>query len=1375
MVISGLKVGKVWLMTLCLLAFLRAYSQEVIFRHFSSDEGFTGAAFKTIAQDSLGFIWISSGSGLSRFDGYNFSPYQSSNSQNNSGFHPSKLNKIFLNVDPSGQLWAVVDDQIARYDRNADDFIFYKAVPGNAIIETILFQDTTTIWIGAAVQGLTQFEISDESKISYINRLEGDKFVANNTVQALADYGNSLLLGTANGLWLFEKKNKTFSRPLCRSSDCFIKGDINKIFIHPEHIWLWADQQLIKLTKQFLPEQRLMLNRIQHQFDFEKKFIDARVMEIAEDKKGNFWIASQGLGLTYYDPQKDLLRNYRNDVRNDNSLPSDLLHHVMLDRDENVWATTVNKGIVQIKKQSLAFYNHLKGISSTGVGVFTNDGHDQIFVGTNGSGLWKSKYDAGDIASTKFHRVELSPIVRGFENIVELATGKDNIWIGTMQAGAAGLSFIKNGSAITRTQLLQHEELNKNTVSDNFITSLWEAPDERLWVGTFNGGFNIINPKEHGQPGSVIAYRNDPNNSNSLVNNGVTKFLPEDDGTMIIATFGGIDRVRNIDDSRAEIQFEHLLPDVYCKTIHRTADGTLYITSRAGVYRGMKSNGKYTFTKLPALGDRNFTYLEEDKLGKLWIMSFDGLFYYDPEKDFALSFKKDDGLPSSRSVSAGSSAQTQDGKMVFGNGEGLTIFDPMTLQINKTKPKPVLTSIKINNNLISPGSAVTELNLSESINTVKKITLNHTHQILSLEFSAMDFTAPEKNNYEYQLEGFDEKWIPTHWKNRTATYTNLKPGIYQFKVRASNRDGIWNDNITVLNIAVRPPPWKSWWAYTLYITCALVVLFAARRNIIQRERLASELKLEHLELKKTQEVDRLRSTFFTNISHEFRTPLTLIQGPAQNMIDKLKKEKQLKFTEALAQLNLILLNSERLLRLVNQVLELSKLESGGLKKEASEEEIFAFLKMVISHFTLLSVQRRITMTQRFPNQVLTARFDKDKLEKIVSNLIFNALKFTPENGSIVVTVRIHPGAQTSCHNLLLDVADNGMGIPEDQLGRIFDRFFQVREGDTQHAGAGIGLALSKELAEFLGGTLTVTSKKSEGSTFSLSLPIEVVHMGETTSVTSPESLSSSYETNPEEYVKEDDTANKPILLIVEDHVDLRKFILLCLGDDYEYLEAGNGKEGLAMAIEQLPSLILSDVMMPEMDGIEMCNKIKVDHRTNHIPLILLTAKASNESKLFGLDKGADDYIVKPFNKDELVLKIRNQILAIQRIQEKIRLELLSVSSVIKAVSADEKFIARVKGIIETRISDERLGVESLADEVGLSRVQLYRKINALTGMTVNDFIRKLRIQKGAQLLTQRWGTVSEIAYEVGFSNPSYFSKCFKDQFGVIPSSYNSQK
>ena len=393
--------------------------------------------------------------------------------------------------------------------------------------------------------------------------------------------------------------------------------------------------------------------------------------------------------------------------------------------------------------------------------------------------------------------------------------------------------------------------------------------------------------------------------------------------------------------------------------------------------------------------------------------------------------------------------------------------------------------------------------------------------------------------------------------------------------------------------------------------------------------------------------------------------------------------------------------------------------------------------MVIGHFTLLSVQKRISLNHYFPNQFVIARFDKDKLEKIVSNLIFNALKFTPENGSVIISCRIHSDIKTGPNRLLIDVKDSGVGIPQDQIERIFERFFQVKEGDNQNAGAGIGLALSKELAEFIGGSLSVVSSPAVGSTFTLTLPIDIVNAQENVNVNSSIPLVLALHEEPHENnMKAKGPEAKPLLLIVEDHLDLRKFICLCFGDEYEYLEAGNGKEGLQLAIEQLPSLILSDVMMPEMDGVEMCNKIKQDHRTNHIPVILLTAKASEESKVHGLARGADDYLIKPFHKDELVIKIRNQILAQKRIQEKIRLELLSGSTVINAVSSDEKFIARVKEIIESRMSDEKLGVEPLAEEIGLSRVQLYRKVIALTGISVNDFIRKLRLQKGAQLLSQ---------------------------------------
>ncbi len=696
----------------------------------------------------------------------------------------------------------------------------------------------------------------------------------------------------------------------------------------------------------------------------------------------------------------------------------------------------------------------------------------------------------------------------------------------------------------------------------------------------------------------------------------------------------------------------------------------------------------------------------------------------------------------------------------------------MSLRINTSKPKSVITQLKVNNKIIGSthrNGLASDFVIPHAIHTLDELTLDHNQNILTLEFASMDFTAPEKTLYSYKLQGFENDWVQTDWKNRTATYTNLRSGQYTFKVKASNRDGIWNEYETTLRIQVLPPPWKTRWAYTFYGIALAGLLFAARRNIVQRERLASKLKLEHVELEKVQEIDKVKTNFFANISHEFRTPLTLIQGPVQNLLERYKKDK-----EAETQLNLIQQNSDRLLRLVNQILELARLESGSLKKEFSEGDLVSFLRVVVSSFSSLAVQKGISLVQQFPDQVIQARFDKDKLEKIVTNLISNALKFTPENGAIIINTRLAEITLNGIQNLSLRVTDTGKGVPIGQMDKIFERFYQVSEDGNPNSGTGIGLALSKELSEFLGGSLKVESKIGEGSRFTLTLPVEVIEITSRQTAPTRETILAEEADESPLAIARAVHQEKPILLIVEDHTDLRKFIISCLGNDYQFLEAANGKDGLRQAIEQVPALVLSDVMMPEMDGIEMCDKIKRDHRTCHIPVIMLTAKATDESKLTGLGTGADDYLIKPFNKDELILKIRNQILARTRMQEKIRLEFLSAVTTVKAISIDEKFLDRVKKIIEARISDVQLGVVTLAEEVGLSRAQLYRKVIALTGISVNEFIRKLRLQKGAQLLEQNSGTVSQVAYEVGFTNPSYFSKCFKEHFGVLPSEYTGK-
>jgi len=1342
----------------------KGYAQPARFKHYSTDEGFTGAAFKTMAQDSLGFLWISSGSGLYKFDGYNFVNYNPDPADSLS--LPSELVRRIW-IDPFGKLWAAFPRRISYYDRDLDGFISFK-VPLETLPESMWFENQETVWLGTQKKGLIRFQITTGKVSTYMNETEDALFREKaNTIREIKDDGKFLLLGTAAGLWKFDKEKKNFIRPPCASADSTLLygGVVSRIFQHDTHCWLWIDQQLVRVDRNFSRTQSLDFRRLHEKFDTTKSQEDARVREIAEDAAGIFWIASQGLGLIRFNPADDQMVNYRNEIGNENSLPSDVLNHVIVDRYGNVWVTTVNKGIVQLKKQSLYFYNYLLGISTSKIVTIKSAGMNHILVGSQGSGLWMGSMQGKEMDALTFSKSRLLESKKGFENLVSIYRGKDYFWIGSLASGTLGLSIHPQTGLPDPEgmKVLYPDADNPNTLNSNFNSPYWEDGEGNLWVGTFEKGLNkVALSVPYGEPGSVVQYVHHDGDPKSLIDDGLRDIAPADSHSIWFTTERGLDLFK-------DGSFDHVLKGVSCTRIFKTSDNTLFIGSKNGLYEAVKTRDGYTFKKDSLIHDAFVISIQEDKLGRLWILSYEGLIFYDRKEKISLVFKKDDGLPSSRAISAGGSAQTAEGMMVFSNAEGLTLFDPLSLRINTSKPKPLLTQLKINNRIVQSSrhnSSAEDFTVAHNINTLDQLTLDHTQNILTLEFSAMDFTAPERNQYQYKLDGFDEEWIQTDWKNRTATYTNLRSGSYTFKVRASNRDGIWNDNITELKIRVLPPPWKTWWAYSLYGLTLAGILFFARRNLIQRERLASKLKMEHLELEKVQEIDKAKTNFFANISHEFRTPLTLIQGPVQNLLEKFKRDKETQY-----QLNLVQQNSDRLLRLVNQILELARLESGSLKNEYSEGDLIRFLKNVVDTFSALAVQKRISLIRQLPSKTVRAVFDRDKLEKIVSNLISNAIKFTPEHGAIIVNVTVMAESDGRS-TLLFRITDTGKGIPAEQRDKIFERFYQVSEDGSPNAGTGIGLALSKELAEFLGGSLTLESTVGEGSKFMLKLPLTVLEIQEQPVEEVPNA--EIWEAPPSENGHAMEGTEKPLLLIVEDHAELRKFIITCLGNDYQFIEAANGKEGLHLAIEQVPALILSDVMMPMMDGIEMCNKIKNDHRTSHIPLILLTAKAGDDSKLTGLGIGADDYLIKPFHKEELILKIRNQVAARVRLQEKIRLELLSTSTPVQAISADEKFLERIKSIVERRLSDEQLSVEALAEEIGLSRVQLYRKIMALTGISVNEFIRKLRLQKAAQLLQQQWGPVSQVAYEVGFSNLSYFSKCFKEQFGTLPSEYQSK-
>ena len=694
------------------------------------------------------------------------------------------------------------------------------------------------------------------------------------------------------------------------------------------------------------------------------------------------------------------------------------------------------------------------------------------------------------------------------------------------------------------------------------------------------------------------------------------------------------------------------------------------------------------------------------------------------------------------------------------------MFDPNTFQKSDKKVNPIFTSLQINNTVLNGQTIPGDPNFSvgSDVSVLKNLVLDYQHKNFSVEFSAMEMTAPEKIVYQHKLDGFDKDWITTTWKNRTASYTNLTEGNYTFRVRACNRHGVWSSQEKTLLIHVLPPPWRAWWAYSLYVLSLIGAIVLWRNYEVKRVKLKH--RAEHL-----AEVDQLKSRFFANISHEFRTPITLVLGPLKDHYKQLSNPEQKNIIGS------VIRNGQRLQRLINQLLDLSKVEAGKMKLHTSHVDLVELLREIVASYESLAKEKNIRYFFYPEVKQLMMYVDGEKMEKILHNLLSNAFKFTQEGEEIIMNLRA--GEKSA----LISVSDSGIGIADNQLDKIFDRFYQVDSSQTRgYEGSGLGLSLVKDLVELHHGRISVDSKEGKGTTFTVSLPIgkehlqkeEIVESGvfERTEVLPQDFISTNGAGMEKEATKENETAlEHSVVLIVEDNADMRQYIRKTLSSHYQIIEAENGREGVSKAEEAMPDLIISDIMMPEMDGYKLCSMIKGKELTSHIPVILLTAKADRESKLSGLEIGADDYLSKPFEADELKLIVRNRIEEKRKMREHFSKEITLEPRQITITSLDEKFITKVLTMIENHMDDEEFSIEDFSQEAGCGRMQFYRKIKALTDQTPSQFVRSIRLKRAAQLLLAKSDNVSQIAYSVGFSSHSYFNKCFKEQFGVTPGQY----
>jgi signal transduction histidine kinase/DNA-binding response OmpR family regulator len=856
---------------------------------------------------------------------------------------------------------------------------------------------------------------------------------------------------------------------------------------------------------------------------------------------------------------------------------------------------------------------------------------------------------------------------------------------------------------------------------------------------------------------------------NSVKSNYVAAIAEDKNGNLWFGTALGLDMLER--ESGRFIHYQNdkkvkgSISDGYIFDIKQDARGRIWVATRNGL--NIFDEKTKTFA---ALFDKNglphstILAILEDNQGTIWLSTSNGLSSVMTIEDkdgtrFQIrNYDEADGLQG-KQFNENAAYKTKKGELIFGGADGFNIFNPEKLGVNKNPPRVVLSNFQLYNKTVVPGQEIDgEVLLPLSIAETEEITLPPGQNVFSIEFAGLNFFNPEKNQYRYMLEGFHKQWLSADSKSRNVTFTNLNPGEYTFRVKASNNDGFWNNDGAVLKIKILPPFWKTRTAFVLYCAFVISALLVVRKLIQKRERMKFDREQERKEAIRMHELDMMKIKFFTNVSHEFRTPLTLILTPLERMLRHAKEPEQLQ------QYQLIQRNAKRLLNLVNQLLDFRKLEVQELKLNSSEGDIIKFVEETVFSFSDLSEKRDIKLSFESSVESFETLFDQDKLEKILFNLLSNAFKFTPEHGAVSVMTTLTNTPEGK--ELVLTVRDTGIGIENDKLDKIFDRFFQNDLPKSMvNQGSGIGLSLTREFVKIHNGTIAVESQVGVGSCFTVTLPLADVghhHEEEHGSMVAKPSAET-----------EGELTKKPLLLLVEDNEDFRFYLKDNLKLDYRIIEAPNGNEGWRMTIEFLPDLIVSDIMMPEMNGIELCKKIKSDQRVSHTPVILLTARSAEEQKVEGFESGADDYITKPFNFEILVSRIKNLISKREKLHKAFPAHLDIKASELKITSLDEKFINKAIKCVEDNISDADFSVEDLSHQLGISRAHFYKKLMSLTGKSPLEFIRLIRLQQAAQLLKKSQLTVAEVAYKVGFNNPKYFARYFKEEYKVLPSVFAS--
>jgi ligand-binding sensor domain-containing protein/signal transduction histidine kinase/DNA-binding response OmpR family regulator len=1462
-------------------ALLSAQKSSIRFQHYTADQGLSQNMIDCILQDSKGFMWFGTWNGLNRFDGYSFTVFKQ---------EPENKNTISNNFiyalceDKFGNIWIGTGGGLNIFVHEADKFIEYKNKPGDHQkiisnrINAIISDRHGDIWIGTD-KGADKIKIDNKSGdikevYHFISSNQPGDLSGNNVLTIYEDRNDNIWIGTDNGLNLYNRESNIFkvfqNQP--QNPYTLAENTINTIYQDSqEFLWIGTNSGLSRMN---LNSQ--VFTNYYHDPVNPASLVHNTVKSITEDLNKNLIIGTYG-GMSIYNRKDDNFSNSVQQLNTSYGLNNDFINCVHADHKGNIWIGTERGGInkYNIYQKNFEFLEHESGNANS-------LSHKTV------NSIWEDD---------------------------------DNIWIGT--AGGGLNKFDKKSQNFRH---FRYEAGNPNSLASDFITSIYRDKKSNLWIGSWGGGLHKLMPGRE-TSGIFINYQSEPQYIRSLINDFVSSITEDEHGNLWIGTLGGLDKFNPVTNKFEHFTGEHeykRVDQVGC--LHFDKWNNLWVGTIQGLFKiyadgngiidTRKSKVKYfvndpekknsisgnyvisicadknnnlwfgtygnglnklifdtldknneeifiSYTETDGLSNNVVYGILEDESGNLWLSTDNGLSKFDPEKEEFRNYYVADGLQSNQFYWSACHINKY-GKMYFGSMNGLNAFYPEKITDINNTPQIVITDFKIYNRSVEVGKKYNNrVILSKAITHTNDLIISYKSNEISFEFSALDYDQPDKIEYAYKMENFDNQWTYVNSTRRFASYTNLKGGDYTFVVNATNNFGKWGDNPLKIKITIIPPFWVTWWfkmiaalmlisaiiTYNRYRTYTLKnqkkkleKLVKERTNKIeeQKEELiiqANNLKESNLQLerrqkqiegqkkqlenqnieileqrdklielnKKVQHINQQQLKFFTHISHEFRTPLTLIITPIEQLIKRFDESSLIN-----TKLQLVYKNAQRLLHLINQLMEIRKVEKGKIELTTSRGNIVKFVQNIAQSFSELSVQRNIKFNIITDSEVIEIYFDRDKVENIVYNLLSNAFKYTPEKGHISIEIKTSTGDHVPHEEIpIIDkhsykhtetkeyaeirVSDSGPGIEHSHIKDIFRKFYRIHSHISHKIqGTGIGLFLTKELVKAHKGLLFVRSEPDKGSSFSVLLPMgskyltpdeiikEKSFITEANKNVHIKLLTEHSKSKQAKSIKEysnitENNDEKPLLLFIDDDDDLCSYACEYFSKSFNVVSAINGQEGFEKAYEFSPDLIISDIIMPEVDGLELCTRLKSDINTSHIPVILLTARSEVENYVEGFETGADDYIPKPFNIEVLEAKSKSLIENRRKLRKSFIRSLEFVPKDITTSHTDEQFLQRTLEIIENNITNPEFGVKKLAAEMCVSRSLLHKKLTAIVDLSANDFITLIKLKKSALLLLNSNLTISEIAFEAGFNDPKYFSRCFKKHFGKSPSDYLSEK